>query len=419
MMQAPVTRHEAHDVPLNKIESTLSNLSRESISQAVGNGGQAAARSSVMTLVTYAQGGDQADRVSQAIASLKSNLPSRAIILAAQPDTQGAPLTASVALNCQMPHGSSNLVCAEQIRIDARGEASRHLAGVVLPLLLTELPVFVWWSDSLPAGDLVDNLLETSDRALIDSSAFTDPARDFTRFGELVKTQATRTAFSDFNWTRLKPWRELTAQFFDPDQYRPYLDGVQHLEIEYAVVDGATANPVQALLYAGWLASRLGWQTWTGMHQSNGTIRIGLRTQMGAPITLEISPRRTNQVLDWWATSSASWDVQDGANNGHASEPLTVCPGALMRVGIQSFSNGHPATFTILRGDDMRYASTVIVSSEGETQPQRRTPLDTLGESSLLSQQLGIFYHDAIFDQAVQAACVMAASDGQRTRGTR
>ena len=415
-MQAPVTRLEAHDVPLGQIENRLAQLARESVTKTVGNTAQAAARSSVMTLVAYARGQAQADRVGHAIEHLKMNLPSRSIILAAFPEAEGNPLSASVALSGQIPHGG-NPVFAEQIRIDARGEATKHMAGVVLPLLLTELPVFFWWTDGLPNGDLVENLLETSDRAIIDSADFTDPAANFVRFADLVQAQINRTAFSDFNWTRLRPWRELTAQFFDTPHFRPYLDGIEHLDIEYAVMDGEAPNPVQAYLYAGWLASRLGWQTWTGLRQPNGKIRLGLHTTAGAPITVEIAPRRVSHVQDWWATSSPSWDLgSNGQEHPAADGDASVCAGALMRVGIRSHSNANPATFTVLREDYLKNATTVVVA-EGETVPQRRTPLETAGEALLLSQQLGIFGHDAVFDAAIAAGRVMATSTGHRARG--
>lgn len=428
MMQAPITREEAQEVPLGKIEATLAKLSREANSAVISAGGQVAARSSVMTLVAYACGSEQANRVSRAVEGLTGQHPSRSIILAAEPDGQGPPLTASVSLHCHVAHQGSGQMCAEQIKIEARGDATKHMAGVVLPLLLTELPVFVWWTDGLPEGELVDNLVDLSDRVLIDSADFTKPNLDLVRLADLVQQQSNRTAFSDFNWNRLKAWRELTAQFFDAPRLRPYLDGIQRVEIEYAVGADQRPNPIQAYQFAGWLASRMRWQTLTAMHTPGGASHIGLRTRLGAPVALEILPRQGIETRDWWAMSSAEWKIPtgdtadwdtttgNGNGNGHdqARDP-NVGVGALMRVNIQTRLNGKPATFTVLRDDDMKSATTVVVA-DGETAPQRCAPLNSNSETSLLHGQLANFGHDQIFEAALAAAKLLINQDHGRGR---
>ncbi|HET9981332.1 MAG TPA: OpcA/G6PD domain-containing protein, partial [Ktedonobacterales bacterium] len=61
---------------------------------------------------------------------------------------------------------------------------------------------------------------------------------------DIEQRKITNCAFSDFNWTRQKPWRELVAGFFDSDTLRPYLDGIDRLTIEYAAGDENTLpNP--------------------------------------------------------------------------------------------------------------------------------------------------------------------------------
>jgi glucose-6-phosphate dehydrogenase assembly protein OpcA len=410
MLQAPSTRDEAREVPLGQIEATLAQLGREA---SLHNGGQMAARSSVMTLVAYARGTEQGARVGRAIEGLTGQHPSRSIILMADPDEPTAPLTASVAMHCHVPHFGAGQTCSEQIKVHARGETAHHLAGVVLPLLLTELPVFVWWTDGMRSvSDLMQNLVDISDRVIVDSADFREPRPDFLRLAEMMQHGANRTAFSDFNWSRVRPWRELVAQFFDAPRLRPYLDGVQRVEIEYAVAQGERPNPAQANLFAGWLASRLRWQALTAMHTPSGASTVGLRTSLGAPVTMEIEPRFGVTTRDWWAMSSAEWPMlaRDGdaecvdydAEGQPVAEPC-VGVGALMRVSLQTRLNGKSATFTVVREDDLKNATTVVVA-EGESMPQRRTPLTPLSETSLLHAQLGQFGRDPVFDAAVQAA---------------
>jgi glucose-6-phosphate dehydrogenase assembly protein OpcA len=409
MLQAPSTREEAHEVSLSQIEATLAQLGRDI---SVTNGCQVAVRSSVMTLVAYARGAEQGARVGRAVEGLTDQHPSRSIILVAEPDEPTSPLRAEVSLHCHVPQHGTGQTCSEQIKIHARGEMTRHLSGVVLPLLLTELPVFVWWTDGMPQGDLVQNLIDISDRVILDSADFANPDADLIRLAEMVQQGANRTACSDFNWTRLRPWRELVAQVFDVPRLRPYLDGVQRIEIDYAVGQGEPPNAAQANLCAGWFASRLRWQPLTAMHTPQGASTIGLRTHQGAPVTIAIEPRFGVPTHDWWTMSSAEWPMLTGDDdiclkvNAQGQPEMHPCVGvgALMRISIQSrLASSQTATFTVRRDDDLKNATTIVVA-EGETMPSRCSPLVAPNETSLLHIQLGVFGHDHVYEEALRAA---------------
>jgi glucose-6-phosphate dehydrogenase assembly protein OpcA len=57
------------------------------------------------------------------------------------------------------------------------------------------------------------------------------------------------------NWERLAPWQELTAQAFDPPERRAAIREIDRLTIDYE-----QGNVSQALMFLGWVASRLQWQ---------------------------------------------------------------------------------------------------------------------------------------------------------------
>jgi glucose-6-phosphate dehydrogenase assembly protein OpcA len=403
MLQAPSIRKEAPNVPLGQIEAILTQLSREAANQAATTGGMTA-RTSVMTLVAYARGKQQGERVRKAIEGLKGQHPSRGIILAADPDAETGSLSASVSLQCYTPSSATSQTCVEQIVINAQGSSSKHLASIVLPLLLTELPVFVWWTDGMPAGELRQNLVDLSDRVIVDSADFVHPTRDLADLAALMQNHVNRSAFSDFNWSRIRPWRELGAQFFDMPQMRPYLNGIQRVEIEYAVGTGQRANATQALLFAGWLASRLRWQALTTHHSAPDATEIGLKTRLGAPVAIEIVPHYGAPTSDWWAMSSAQWAIADMSAESNDDELQTrVGVGALMRVNFQTRSGGQAATFSVTRQSDMKNAVTEARIGN-EDQPARYTPLLASSESSVLHDQLAIFGHEHIYEAALQAA---------------
>jgi hypothetical protein len=66
-----------------------------------------------------------------------------------------------------------------------------------------------------------------------------------------------RLGMADLQWSRLRPWREMIAQFFSPRDRRPFLDGISEIGLDYA--GEGRGNRIAASLAAGWLASSLDW----------------------------------------------------------------------------------------------------------------------------------------------------------------
>jgi len=60
---------------------------------------------------------------------------------------------------------------------------------------------------------------------------------------------------ADLNWQRLAPWQELTAQAFDQPDRRSAV-----WEIDGITIDYERGNSTQALMFLGWIASRLEWE---------------------------------------------------------------------------------------------------------------------------------------------------------------
>ncbi|MEM9487097.1 MAG: OpcA/G6PD domain-containing protein, partial [Cyanobacteria bacterium P01_F01_bin.116] len=86
----------------------------------------------------------------------------------------------------------------------------------------------------------------------LDSSYYGNPESELLKIHQLV---ANGTKVADLNWYRLAPWQELSAASFDPPERRMAL-----LEMDQIGIDYEKGNAAQALLYLGWLASRLDWQ---------------------------------------------------------------------------------------------------------------------------------------------------------------
>lgn len=124
------------------------------------------------------------------------------------------------------------------------------LDRIVDPLVVSELPTCVWAPHGHDEG--VDALLPLTDVELVDSADETDPAVAMARIEQL----AAESYVVDLSWLRSVPWRERIAATFDPLPLRGQLRLFSALELRIH-----PESTVAALLYAGWLASRLDWRT--------------------------------------------------------------------------------------------------------------------------------------------------------------
>ena len=224
---------------------------------------QAAARTSVMNLVIVAGDGETGARTAETISRLTGRHPSRTlIVLLADPD--GPPwLDGRIQAHCMLPRADAPESCTEMVYLTAGGETGRHLAALVTPLLVHDLPVTTWWPGEPPLGtEVADELLEQTDRLVVDGSTWTSDGLGRLRQMSALFDRYPRISIRDFGFVRQSRWREAIATVFDLPEFQPYLGYMRRVSITYGTRDetGApgTTNVVKPLYHVAWLASRLG-----------------------------------------------------------------------------------------------------------------------------------------------------------------
>src|SRR6266550_1129984 len=195
------------------------------------------ARASVLNLIVTVVDAEAAERVVQTMMSLGVRHPSRAIVLVADHQSRGDALDARISTHCHVaPAMEDERICYEEVILTVRGEAAEHLSGVVAPLLIHDLPTFVWWPGDPPfAHPVFDQLVELGDRLVIDSADFGDLLGGMRRLANLRH----RSGVGDLAWERLSIWQERIAQFFDAPRFRRYLPNLNRMVIRYAVPGSA------------------------------------------------------------------------------------------------------------------------------------------------------------------------------------
>lgn len=396
-------------VSLDAVERELNNMWRETNAQVAITGGQAYSRNSVLTLVAFTPSLRRADQMLGIVHALTTTHPSRAIVVAADPADSGEDIQAYIGTHV----GEDSASYGEDIVVVAQDQAVPHLPGVVLPLIVSGLPTFLRWTDEPPWGSaLLETLVDGCDRFIVDTSEMSNARHSLTSLADLVRRKKSRCALSDVSWSYQSPWREIVAQFFDPPHLRPYLDVIERVTIEYAARDeDSPLNASQAYLFAGWLASRLGWTVeHTPREGGSESQHFALRTVTGRPIMLEINARFGVPEGAWGKLDpvQAAADAASGGTPDHTNNVDWVRYGALMSVHISARTSGPRATFTVARERDLAHATTLCHVPDGIAPPPQTVHLQSIGEQAPLGQQLQILGHDPIFEEALEAAAQFA-----------
>ena len=129
----------------------------------------------------------------------------------------------------------------ESVLLEFTGEVSRYPQTVVMPLLLPESPVVIWWPENPPADMLADPLGGLADRRIADTYMSKRPVTALRKVSENYSPGDT-----DMAWTRLTPWRTLLAAALDQHPGR----------VKAAVVESEPSN-ASARLLSAWLTQRL------------------------------------------------------------------------------------------------------------------------------------------------------------------
>ena len=336
----------------------------------------------VLNLIVYAAQHEDRAEIDQLLDVVTAQTPCRAVVLVADRDAAAAKLEAYVSTRCQAGSRGDKQVCGEQVTIEASGAVLENVSTAIEPLLVPDLPVFLWWKDIPHYEDkLFNRLVALSDRVVIDSVAFDHPHEDLMRLAEMLRTHPEFMRVSDLNWGRLTAWRTLLASFWDVPDYRPLLDQLDSLVVEYDPPDVSHEQIApQALLIAGWLSARLGWQIAPERAPAEGqTHRFTAQALGGRTVNIELRAASDREGRDGWLASVTLSARAQGAEFQIAMNEAGTKLETEARVG------------------ERRHIDRVL-AYEQKSEGQR------------LSRELGFLLRDRIYEEAVTAAAQLLAA---------
>lgn len=377
-------------VAIDYVDRQLVELWRDVAESAQAMGGsQAVTTAQVLNLVVRAASYEAANDYMRSIECITGKHPCRVIVATTDPGEDDMPVQAWVSIHCQSPPTGGRQVCCEQVSVAASGESARRLPAAIIPLLLADLPVFLWWPNGDPFDEYIfRNLIDSLNRLIIDSATFENPEGTLAKMSHQMRSQWGKIAVTDMNWGRLTPWREMVASFFDAQVMRPYLDHIGHVQIDYALPTGrgAHVNRTQALLLAGWLASRLGWEPADDVYHltHSETSRVP-----SAHLTLRFGKRPVTIDLNAVAFEST--------NPGEIHSITLEVAGA---------QQGDPpaARFCVALNDDQESCAFTEVDLQGSIPTTRTIQLQPLDQSDVLDEELEVYSHDTVYEDALAMA---------------
>jgi glucose-6-phosphate dehydrogenase assembly protein OpcA len=161
--------------------------------------------------------------------------PCRVIVIAPRTAATGNTLDAEIRLG-------GDAGASEVIVLRPSGDLPAHGDTLVIPLLLPDAPIAVWWPYEAPDNPAESLLGRMAQRRITDASHCSDPVAALRRLSTVYVAGDT-----DLTWTRITVWRGLLAATLDQPPYEP---------VQRVVVSGESTHPSVDML-AAWLAQEL------------------------------------------------------------------------------------------------------------------------------------------------------------------
>ncbi len=336
-------------------------------------------RANTLNLVAVADSIDIAEMILQTVSQLKDFLPSRTIIVINDPTlTRPKAWHVDLQINETATKDDTHGIQFETITIWTDQSNAGVLSSVVSPLLIAELPTFLWWpSGEFSQNAIFDDLSQVADRLVFDSARLGNDAHAVADYRSLID-EPTDPIVGDFTWLRLAPWRQLVAQFFDPAPAQLSLEHIDRVSIAYAQDRSDHGSGfAAALLILGWLGSRLKWEI--------------------------IEPLETRKAGGWMAFMAAT-DSQGRAHEVEIRLSPDATPGAKFSLrSVEIVTNdGSNGQYVIQRTDQ----DDLITSSQTSTTPFVSRMVFSRRHSTveLLGQELQRFGADSVFEDSIRLA---------------
>ncbi len=309
-----VQRWQKTGAHLGEVLDALSNLRRQGAGQGAGT------RTAVMTLVVVGGTDAEADSCLSSVRALGSHHPCRALMVRPEPDSTPAIDAEACLWQARTSDGTDeHPVFFEELHLRVGGQAASHLASIVGPFALADMPLVLWFPG--PPPDPADPLLQVATAVLVDTRFASSDVAEVAHVYRTLLELANRQPVVDLSWARLQPWRELLAGLFEPEPARELLRGVRSVAVK--------GKPGPRHLLGGWLLAQLDLRTREVTLQDARHVEISLHAAYGEEEgTFVVSRDDTARAV--WARATLSCGVAHSQALPLPDDSLTTALSAAM-----------------------------------------------------------------------------------------
>jgi glucose-6-phosphate dehydrogenase assembly protein OpcA len=355
-----------NQVDVARIENELRGLWQQATNSDAGIAGDVV-RAVSFTLILFSTDEDVEQELSGVIEEIMTHHPCRAILALDRMDKPHA-MNAWVTARCHLM-GDGKHVCSEQITVHADGAGPDELSSVVTPLVLSDLPVVLWWRSRNLAHPVMEALHRCSRKVIFDSGYQPFATGVLQQAADIVIQKADCIWLSDLNWRRLNGWRSTLAEAFDGFPMEPqYLERIRKVTMQVSAFERSDTMSTQALLLTGWLCSRLNWR-----HERDKTFKD--------KVGFEFNEKKFDVEF-----------VRSDANLG--------AKGSIEAVFME-FDDGRQLDVRMEKNGE----SYLLTASDPKTQSKESTRVDPhFSEGVLIGQELELMTRDRLFEQSLLVA---------------
>ncbi len=325
-------------------------------------------RACSFNLVLFSGDEDAESKCGEILSEIVSHHPCRSILAIYRPE-KPSHLEAWVSAACHLTGAAlMKQICCEQITVVSEGQGSSALPSVVAPLLIRDLPVFLWWRANQSHFQIMEKLLCCCRRLIIDSGREPFNLPFLMQAAELTALPRKDVFASDLNWRRLLSWCQSLGNAFDGFPLSlDYLFTVRQVKILHSgqVADRQEIS-CQSLLLASWMAARLGWQPTSFLRNPDGTATAAFSYQ-GSTVQIHFAPKADS-----------------------------LPAGSVVSLTCTFLDERHlEVSYQLRQGSEYIVAATD--SPDGRAEELEPTAL-TVSESDLIGQEVEVICRDAVYE---------------------
>ncbi len=212
-------------------------------------------RASLFNLIFYTPKTERTDYIRTIAEKVIEKYPARVLFITADKKAKDDFLQTKVSV---VFAGQYEIAC-DLIQIDVSLKNRLKVPLIILPHLLTDLPIYLIWADDPTKEDpLLKQFEKMADRLIFDSEC----CENLSKFAKTVLALSLHGDIADLNWGRIESWRNLLSSTFYSEERLADLKKTDTLQLFYNKRKTASYchTALQSIYLQGWIACQLNWK---------------------------------------------------------------------------------------------------------------------------------------------------------------